>query len=157
MSPERWRQVESLFHLALERPLEARPTLLSSADPEIRAEVESLLGQQTAGHIFEQPIFPGRERVVPGAMLGPYRIEVLVGEGGMGQVLRAIDTRLGRKVAIKISGREFSERSGLEAQAISALNHPHICTLYDVGPNYLVMEYLEGETLCQRIRKGRLA
>ena len=155
MSPERWRQVEKLFHLALERP-EARPALLSSADPELRADVESLLAQQTGDHIFEHPVFPERNRVVPGAMLGPYRIEILVGEGGMGQVFRAVDTRLDRKVAIKISSRELSERSGLEARAISALNHPHICTLHDVGPDYLVMEYLEGETLAQRIRKGPL-
>ena len=74
----------------------------------------------------------------------------------MGKVFRAVDTRLGRRVAIKVASQHFSERSSREARAISALNHPHICTLYDVGPDYLVMEYVEGETIQDRIRKGAL-
>ena len=78
-------------------------------------------------------------------MLGAYRIETRLGMGGMGEVYRAVDTRLNnRKVAIKISSVRFSERFEREALALSALNHPHICTLFDVGPNYLVMEYIEG-------------
>ncbi|MBV9744151.1 MAG: serine/threonine protein kinase [Acidobacteriia bacterium] len=89
-----------------------------------------------------------------GAKLGPYEIVALIGKGGMGEVYRGIDTRLGRPVAIKISAREFSDRFEREAQAISALNHPHICTLYDVGPNYLVMEFVEGETLSKIIERG---
>src|SRR5205823_5626872 len=76
--------------------------------------------------------------------------------GGMGQVFRAVDTRLDRPVAIKISHEQFSERFEREARAISSLNHPHICTLYDVGPNYLVMELVEGETFAARLRKGPL-
>jgi Tol biopolymer transport system component len=75
----------------------------------------------------------------------------------MGEVYRAIDTRLGRAVAIKIAATQFSERFGREARAISALNHPHICTLYDVGPNYLVMELVEGSTLGERIKKGAIS
>jgi serine/threonine protein kinase len=65
----------------------------------------------------------------------------------MGQVFRAIDMRLGRQVAVKVSAAQFTERFEREARAISALNHPHICTLHDVGPNYLVMEYIEGAPL----------
>src|SRR5262249_24430371 len=80
-----------------------------------------------------------------------------LGAGGMGEVYRAVDTRLDRKVAIKISSNQFSERFEREARAISSLNHPHICTLYDVGPNYLVMELVEGETLAATLKSGKLS
>lgn len=79
-----------------------------------------------------------------GDKLGPYEILARIGEGGMGQVWRARDTRLDRIVAIKTSHAKFSERFEREARAVAALNHPHICALYDVGPDYLVMEYVEG-------------
>lgn len=82
-----------------------------------------------------------------GTQLGPYEITAAIGAGGMGEVYRARDTRLGRDVAIKISAEHFGERFSREAHAIAALNHSHICRLYDVGPNYLVMEYLEGAPL----------
>src|ERR1051325_9876815 len=94
--------------------------------------------------------------VSSGTMLGPYRIQSLLGAGGMGQVYRALDTRLDRSVAIKITSERFSGRFEQEARAISALNHPYVCTLYDVGPNYLVMELVEGETVAERLRKGTL-
>ena len=80
-----------------------------------------------------------------GTHLGPYEILALIGAGGMGEVYRARDTRLNREVAIKVSAQQFTERFEREARSIAALNHPNICTLYDVGPNYLVMEYIEGE------------
>jgi eukaryotic-like serine/threonine-protein kinase len=80
-----------------------------------------------------------------GTKLGPYEILAPIGAGGMGEVYRARDTRLGREVAIKVSAERFSERFEKEAHAIAALNHPNICTLHDVGPNYLVMELVEGE------------
>jgi len=80
-----------------------------------------------------------------GKTVGSYRITSKLGEGGMGSVYRATDTRLGRDVAIKFSAERFSERFEREARAIAALNHPNICTLYDVGPDYLVMELVEGE------------
>src|SRR5438046_2003868 len=103
---------------------------------------------------------PSREStvtlLVPGSRLGPYQIDAPLGAGGMGQVFRARDTRLNRSVAIKISHEQFSVRFEREAQAISALNHPYICTLYDVGPNYLVMELVEGESLAARLKKGAL-
>jgi serine/threonine protein kinase/Tol biopolymer transport system component len=81
-----------------------------------------------------------------GERLGPYEILEPIGAGGMGQVYKASDTRLGRIVAIKISNERFTERFDHEARAVAALNHPNICQLYDVGPNYLVMEYIEGES-----------
>lgn len=101
-----------------------------------------------------------------GTKLGPYEIVVLLGEGGMGEVYRATDTRLDRPVVIKIlrahlsSQADSRERFEREARAISALNHPNICQLYDVGTwdgnSYLVLEFLEGETLADRLRKGAL-
>src|ERR1700730_2680301 len=82
-----------------------------------------------------------------GDKLGPYEILAPIGAGGMGEVWKARDTRLDRTVAIKTSKVEFNERFEREARAVSALNHPHICQLYDVGPNYLVMEFIEGAPL----------
>jgi eukaryotic-like serine/threonine-protein kinase len=81
-----------------------------------------------------------------GERLGPYEILEPIGAGGMGEVYKARDTRLDRVVAVKVSNERFSERFRLEAKAVAALNHPNICTLHDVGPNYLVMEYIEGES-----------
>src|SRR5437868_13201942 len=102
----------------------------------------------------------------PGTRLGPYQLEALLGEGGMGRVFRARDTRLGRLVAIKVIRAEtaqhpaFQIRFQREEQATAALNHPNICILYDVGEqedaSYLVMEYVEGQTLASRLREGPL-
>src|SRR5499427_6185588 len=91
-----------------------------------------------------------------GIKLGPYEILDPLGAGGMGKVYRATDTRLHRQVAIKVSSARFSERFEREARVIASLNHPHICQLYDVGPNYLVMELVEGPTLADRITQGAL-
>ena len=85
--------------------------------------------------------------LAPGTRLGPYEILSALGAGGMGEVWKARDTRLNRFVAIKASHSRFSERFEREALAIAAVNHPHVCSLYDVGPDYLVMEYVEGEWL----------
>ncbi len=103
---------------------------------------------------------------MPGAKLGPYEIQSPLGAGGMGEVYRARDTRLDRTVAIKIlashlsSSPELKQRMEREARTISSLNHPHICQLYDIGSqngaDFLVMEFLEGETLAERLRKGPL-
>src|SRR5437870_1127513 len=102
----------------------------------------------------------------PATRLGPYEINAQIGVGGMGEVYRARDTRLDRIVAIKVlpealaADRQFRDRFEREARAISSLNHPHICTLYDVGHqdggDYLVMEFIEGESLSQRLTKGPL-
>src|ERR1700747_420751 len=99
-----------------------------------------------------------------GAKLGPYLIESMLGSGGMGEVYRATDTRLDRIVAVKVlashlhSSTEFKQRMEREARAISALNHSNICQLYDIGSqngtDYLVMEFLEGETLASRLISG---
>jgi Tol biopolymer transport system component/predicted Ser/Thr protein kinase len=85
--------------------------------------------------------------LIPGARLGPYEIVSAIGAGGMGEVYRARDPRLGRDVAIKVSAESFSDRFEREARAVAILNHPNICTLHDVGPNYLVMEYIDGAPL----------
>src|SRR4026208_1963500 len=85
--------------------------------------------------------------LAPGARLGPYELLSALGAGGMGEVWKAQDTRLNRLVAIKTSHSRFSERFESEARAIAAVNHPHVCSLYDVGPDYLVMEYVEGDSL----------
>jgi eukaryotic-like serine/threonine-protein kinase len=90
-----------------------------------------------------------------GDKLGPYEIPAPIGAGGMGEVYRAHDSRLNRDVAIKVANADFSERFSREARAIAALNHTNICTLHDVGPNYLVMELVEGETLSARLKKVR--
>ena len=111
------------------------------------------------GYISPMPLFPGTR-------LGPYEILAPVGSGGMGEVYRAKDTRLDRTVAIKIlpsnlaANPELRQRFEREARAVSSLNHPHICTLFDIGHqdgiDFLVMEYLEGETLAARLAKGPL-
>src|SRR5436189_5885098 len=102
----------------------------------------------------------------PGQTLGPYVVIAPAGAGGMGEVYKARDTRLDRTVELKVVGSglgdhsEFRRRFAGEARAIAALNHPHICTLYDTGRqdgrDFLVLEYLEGETLAQRLRRGPL-
>ena len=85
--------------------------------------------------------------MTPGTRLGPYEILAPIGAGGMGEVYKARDTRLDRTVAIKVSKEKFSERFEREARSIAALNHPNICTLHDVGPDYLVMEHVDGAPL----------
>lgn len=82
-----------------------------------------------------------------GDKLGPYEISARLGGGGMGEIWKARDTRLGRDVAIKTSQQRFSERFEREAEALSKLNHPHICQIYDVGPDYIVMELIDGKPL----------
>src|SRR5262245_43973214 len=176
MSPDRWRRIEALYHSALERESKQRAAFLAEAcsnDTTLRHEVESLLSQERSP-IDEPPWKAASEllstnstaRLRSGTRLGPYEAIELVGEGGMGSVYRARDTRLDRIVAVKLIQCESTDRMDLrqrfrrEARAISAINHPHVCALYDVGEqdgiDYLVMEYVEGETLAQRLRKGKL-
>jgi len=126
----------------------------------MRREVEHLLTQQTSNPDGFDPsagasllVKPAVAQVAPGSQLGHYRILSLLGAGGMGQVYKAFDARLCREVAVKVAGERLSERFDREACAIAALNHPNICTVYDVGPNYLVMELVDGETLPKVLRK----
>jgi tetratricopeptide (TPR) repeat protein len=166
MTPDRFQQIEQLYHAVRERTAEERAALLAQADPELRREVESLFAQRTGGEFLDRPAIENAPQLledstltglpVP-ANLGPYRIESKLGQGGMGEVFRAVDTRLGRAVAIKITRDELSARFEREARAIASLNHPNICTLYDVGPNYLVMELVEGETIAARLKRGPLS
>jgi eukaryotic-like serine/threonine-protein kinase len=164
MTPDRLQQIQELFRAVQEGSAEERSALLARADPDLRGEVESLLARLSESLLLDRPAvqaamqwmdteFPA---VTDGTRLGPYRIDGRLGEGGMGKVFRAVDTRLGRAVAIKIAHAQFSDRFEREARTISALNHANICTLYDVGPNYLVMELVQGETLAAQLKSGPL-
>src|SRR3989304_880547 len=130
MTPKRSEQVEQLCQAARARAVGERAPYLDAA------------GEPTV------------TLLAPGAQLGPYQIHGLLGSGGMGQVYRAFDARLGRDVAIKVVGERFSERFDREVRAVASLNHPNICTLYDVGPNYLVMEVIDGATLREWFRRA---
>jgi serine/threonine protein kinase len=168
-----WQRVKDVFDEARALPTDRRARYLDQAcgaDRELRREVESLLAScETADDFLERPAAQVFDQLfaagpLEGRTIGPYQIGARIGAGGMGEVYRALDTRLGRTVAIKVLpahlatdplGRERFER---EARAVAALNHPHISTLYDVGAqdgiNFLVMEFLEGETLAARLAKG---
>ncbi|MBZ5622042.1 MAG: protein kinase [Acidobacteriia bacterium] len=164
MTPERWREVETMYQATMDREPEVRSAYLVEAcrgDEDLRRDVESLLelngvpalvddaAWQAFGELLDHDL-----SVAVGTQLGPYRIEGVLGAGGMGRVYAARDTRLDRVVALKISNEEFNERFGREVRAVAALNHPNICTLHDVGPDYLVMELVEGPTLAERIKQG---
>src|ERR1043166_4234795 len=163
MTPDQFRQIEELYHAAREGTPQERAVILAQTDPALRREVELLLAESSGGEFLDRPAIENephllddstRTELTVGGSLGPYRIEAKLGEGGMGEVFRAVDTRLGRAVAIKTTREQFSTRFEREARAMSSLNHPHICTLYDVGPNYLVMELCEGETIAARLKRG---
>jgi serine/threonine-protein kinase len=163
---ERWQQIESLFQEVLQRDPAERDAYLREAchgDTELAHEVASLLANHHETTDFKPwaavaaaQLIRERMSLQPGQYLGPYRIECFLAAGGMGEVYRATDTRLHREVAIKVSAGAFSERFEREARVIASLNHPNICQLYDVGPNYLVMELVEGPTLADRIRHRAL-
>jgi eukaryotic-like serine/threonine-protein kinase len=166
MTPERRQRIEEMYRALLHQPAIERDSFLATAcggDTGLKADVEKLLAQ---GEAHTGMPFAGdaadtgatQTSVRPeNTQLGPYKIEELLGAGGMGKVYRATDTRLNRKIAVKITEAKFSGRFEREARAISAFNHPHICTLYDVGPNYLVMELLDGSTLAEEIQNGPLS
>ena len=173
----RWQQVEKLCQAALELEETRRAAFLEEAcagDEELRREVESLLRFDSRGDRFiEEPALELAAKMMAhekpeslvGQQLGSYQILSLLGAGGMGVVYKARDTRLNRSVAIKVlpsdkvSDPERKRRFIQEARAASALNHPNIITLYDIGSesgiDFIVMEYVAGKTLDQRIpRKG---
>jgi eukaryotic-like serine/threonine-protein kinase len=159
MDSERWRQIEELYHAALACEPGRRSGLLDQADPELRREVELLLAQKDS--LLDRPAWEGVTettvtQAVPPSLAGRYEIEGQLGEGGMGVVYRALDTKLNRPVAIKFLSNEFADadarhRFQREAQTASSLNHPHILTVYDAGDfegrQYLVTEFVDGGTL----------
>src|SRR5271154_537378 len=152
MTADKWVQLKKIFAAAQGKPAAEQADVvcaLAQGDEELESAVRDLLAaDESAGSFLQTPAADLHSALLaPGTRLGPYQILGLLGEGGMGKVYRGLDTRLSRAVAIKISAEQFSKRFAQEALAISALNHPNICTLYDVGPNYLVTELVEGETL----------
>lgn len=169
MTEERWRRIEEIYHAACNRAASERRGYIEETcgtDHDLRWEVESLLQYDDSSSNLCPNCFPCVESDelagapssrAPGTQLDRYQIECMLGAGGMGEVFRGRDTRLNRAVAIKILRKQFVDRFEREAQAISSLNHPNICTLYDVGPNFLVMELLEGVTLAARLKAGPLA
>jgi eukaryotic-like serine/threonine-protein kinase len=157
MTTERWLQLKKIFAAAQGKPPAEQADIvraLAEGDEELELAANDLLAADASAGPFLQtpPIDLYHPARMTGSTIGPYRIVGLLGEGGMGKVYRGVDTRLGRSVAVKISAEQFSQRFEQEARAISALNHPNICTLYDVGHNYLVTELVEGETLADWLK-----
>jgi serine/threonine protein kinase len=167
---ERWREIENLYHAASELRAEERRAYLERAcggDAALLLEVESLLANERMAASFlegrpTEALGPGPEAAVPaGEQIGPYTVLEFVRAGGMGEVYKARDTRLDRTVAVKFLPRAFASdpaalsRFQREARAASALNHPRICTIHDLGDHqgrpFLVMEFLEGQSLRDRI------
>jgi serine/threonine protein kinase/Tol biopolymer transport system component len=173
--PDRFAHVESLYHAARARTLAERAAFLEAAcagDVELRREVESLLAQPATGRGLLDTPAPGTDRrvssfgtpILTGRQFGAYLIRASIGAGGMGEVYRARDTRLGRDVAIKILPTAFSSdpdrraRFDREARVLAALNHPHVGAIYGVeesdGIRAIVLELVDGETLAERIARG---
>jgi serine/threonine protein kinase/tetratricopeptide (TPR) repeat protein len=170
LTPERWKQIEELYNAVADGEPEQRLALLEKASPEVREAVDRMLAENTGEQLLDKTaleIVTIAEQLAPalgpGSTLGHYRIETSIGRGGMGEVYRACDTRLDRKVAVKairaggVSG-SLEWRLIEEARAASALNHPNIITVYDIGTAngqpYIVMEWIEGQTLRQRLAHG---
>ena len=189
MNGEQWGRVAHLYQAALDQPAEVRDAFLleaSAGDDDVRREVASLLAQDAHDSMLDSSVLEAAADLIgdapdltPGDRLGPYRIEGVLGIGGMGEVYRATDTRLDRTVALKILPHAYAseprlrERFEREAKAVAALGHPHICALHDVGRervrerqstgaiageplDFLVLEYVDGETLSSRLRRGAL-
>ena len=181
MTPERWQQVARVYESALEHTPAARSAFLAEAcrdDSDLRREVESLLAQEHASVLVDHAVdiaaaavMPSAPGLAPGTVIGPYRVLALIGEGGMGQVYRARDTKLQRDVALKILPDTFVHdydrvaRFTREAHVLASLNHPNIGAIYgfedgpaDAGHSVraLVLELVEGRTLADRIERGAL-
>ena len=178
MTPERWEQIKGLFHATLEHEHAQRPAFLARAcadDGPLRHEVESLLASHEQAESFiETPaadvaaalLAEDQHGLVTGQMVGPFRIENVLATGGMGEVYLADDMRLGRKVALKLLPPQFTvnadrvRRFEQEARAASALNHPNIVTIHEIGQtdslHFIATEFVDGETLRQHIATARM-
>src|SRR5262245_38284130 len=182
MTPEQWKKLDALFHEALELEKEARAAHLAKVcgdDDQLREEAERLIAaHEREGSFIDSPIYmedaeqtdDSRKKSPVGRNLGPYQIISLLGQGGMGEVYRALDPRLGREVAIKLLPAAFStdrdrlRRFEQEARAAGRLNHPNVLTIYDIGAAsredgggpYIVSELLNGKTLGARLREVAL-
>ena len=168
MTPERWRQITGIFQDALAHETDQRDAFVHGAcgdDLELRRAVDKLLNaHHKAGQFGETPLGATAPPLEPGAPVGPYRIVQLLGAGGMGEVYRAHDAKLGRDVAVKVLPQIFSVDPGRrarfdrEARLLASLNHPHIAAVYGTedsdGVPALVMELVEGEDLAERIARG---
>src|SRR2546425_724527 len=178
MTPERWQQLKQIFQSALDRNPAERSAFLRQAcadDPALRSEVESLISSHNeAGDSIEAMAAEAATEMLadeqPGPILGKhighYEVLSLLGRGGMGEVFLAQDTSLGRKVALKLLRSDFTRieerlrRFQQEARAASALNHPNILTIHEIGQegslHFMATEYVEGETLRQHLSRARL-
>ena len=176
MTPERWQRIKSLLESALARKPQERAAFLKEAcadDPSLQNHVQSLIAShEQAGSFIQSPAFElmanslGESQSMIGSELGPYRVIGRLGAGGMGEVYLAEDTRLGRKVALKVLLAHFTmdeervRRFQQEARAASALNHPNIITIYEIGGtdsrHFMATEFIEGETLFERLQVGRM-
>jgi hypothetical protein len=178
MTPERWRQIEQLYHAALERAPGERASFLDQAcgsDEGLRSEIVSLLdAHDQASAFIEAPpgdfaaamLSDAQNRSMTGRTLGHYKLQLLIGAGGMGEVYRARDLRLDRDVAVKILPEQLASdgvalrRFEREAKAVAALSHPNILAIHDFGVeqglSYAVMELLEGETLRERLDRSAM-
>ena len=176
MTPERWKHVEALYHAARTRPSGERASFLTDRcgdDESLRREVESLLNEPVSDDGFLDPpeaAAPGTPEVAPAAMsgvtLGGYHLQALLGAGGMGEVYRARDAKLGRDVAIKVLPRVMTgdpnrlARFEREARMLAALNHPNICSIYGLeeadGIRFLILELVDGETLAEKLARLQL-
>ena len=177
MTTDRWRTLERLYHAALERPAEERAAFLAEAceDETLRREVLALLEQPSMPEFLGGPAIAVAAAMVDevhvsqwiGRRIGVYHLQTLLGKGGMGEVYRARDTRLGRDVAVKVLPRAFTAdpdrlaRFEREARVLASLNHPHIGTIHGLeeseGVRALVLELVEGETLADRLHRGAVA
>jgi eukaryotic-like serine/threonine-protein kinase len=174
MSPEHWKEVERLYHLALELPPNEREEFLTRACPhdDVRREVESLLFHpEQPRSDFDQSALDdtrrgGQSKTLVGSTIGPYQVLAFLAAGGMGEVYRARHTKLHRDVALKVLPSGVSHdpvrrrASELEAKLLASLNHANIAAIYDLiesdGIQCLVLEYVEGQTLAERLKRKRL-
>ncbi|HEY9500166.1 MAG TPA: protein kinase, partial [Pyrinomonadaceae bacterium] len=178
MSPSRWQQVKDIFRSALEVPPNDLSGFLAAAcgdDQELKREIVSLIeAHQRDGSFIDSPVFKEAaqlfeniEQLNEGDVIGHYEILSLLGKGGMGEVYLARDVNLGRRVALKFLSPEFKKNSDRvnrfeqEARSASALNHPNILTIHEIGEvdgrRFIATEFIEGENLRTRLRSGALS